>query len=54
MGGTGKRAKWWCTSNILLEKANHEVWMLTLYGKSERASIAGHVLKKISEAIDRE
>lgn len=36
------------------KKANHEVWMLTLYGKSERASIAGHVLKKIAEAIDHE
>jgi len=31
-----------------------EIWMLTLYSKSERASISGHVLKQIAEAIDHE
>lgn len=29
-----------------------EVWMLTVYTKSEEASIPSHVLKKIKEEID--
>jgi hypothetical protein len=33
------------------KKSDHEVWMLTLYSKSERASIPGHMLKQIAEAI---
>ena len=32
-------------------KSDHEIWMLTLYSKSERASIPGHTLKQIAEAI---
>ncbi|MDO6594676.1 type II toxin-antitoxin system RelE/ParE family toxin [Neptuniibacter sp. 1_MG-2023] len=36
------------------KKAEHEIWMLTMYSKSERATIAGHVLKQIGEAIDNE
>ncbi len=36
------------------KKAEHEIWMLTMYSKSERATIAGHVLKQIAEAIDNE
>lgn len=35
-------------------KQDHEVWMLTLYSKSERATISGHILKQIAEAIDHE
>lgn len=33
------------------KNSDHEIWMLTLYGKSERASIPGHMLKQIAEAI---
>lgn len=33
------------------KKSDHEIWMLTLYSKSERASIPGHMLKQIAEAI---
>ncbi|MDZ7751729.1 MAG: type II toxin-antitoxin system RelE/ParE family toxin [Gammaproteobacteria bacterium] len=33
------------------KKSDHEIWMLTLYSKSERASIPGHTLKQIAEAI---
>ena len=33
------------------KKSDHEVWLLTLYSKSERASIPGHGLKQIAEAI---
>ncbi|WP_148861321.1 type II toxin-antitoxin system RelE/ParE family toxin [Marinobacter fonticola] len=33
------------------KKSDHEIWMLTLYSKSERASIQGHMLKHIAEAI---
>ena len=36
------------------KKSDHEIWMLTLYSKSERATISGHVLKQIAEAIDHE
>ena len=36
------------------KKSKHEIWMLTIYSKSERAAISGHILKQIAEAIDRE
>ncbi len=36
------------------KKSEHEIWMLTLYGKSERASISGHILKQIARAITNE
>ncbi len=31
-----------------------EIWLLTLYSKSEKATIPGHVLKKIAEEIENE
>lgn len=36
------------------KKSEDEIWMLTIYSKSERATIASHVLKQIAEAIDDE
>ena len=30
----------------------NEIWMLTLYSKSEKDSIPGHILKQIAEEID--
>lgn len=33
---------------------DHEIWMLTIYSKSERATIPSHVLKQIAEAIDHD
>jgi len=36
------------------KKSKHEIWMLTMYSKSERATISGHILKQIAEAIDHE
>jgi len=36
------------------KKSEHEIWMLTMYSKSERATISGNVLKQIAEAIDHE
>ena len=36
------------------KKSDHEIWMLTIYSKSERATISGHQLKQISEAIRHE
>lgn len=32
-------------------KSDHEIWMLTIYSKSERATISGHQLRQIAEAI---
>jgi hypothetical protein len=29
-----------------------EIWMLTLYPKNEKDSIAGHILKRIAEEIE--
>ncbi|NRA72527.1 MAG: type II toxin-antitoxin system RelE/ParE family toxin [Gammaproteobacteria bacterium] len=36
------------------KKSEHEIWMLTMYSKSERGTISGNVLKQIAEAIDHE
>jgi len=36
------------------KKSDHEIWLLTLYSKSERATIPGHILKQIAEAIENE
>jgi len=36
------------------KKSEHEIWMLTMYSKSERATISSHILKQIAEAIDHE
>jgi hypothetical protein len=36
------------------KKSEHEIWMLTMYSKSERATISSNVLKQIAEAIDHE
>lgn len=36
------------------KKQGHEIWMLTIYSKSERSTIPGHMLKQIAEAIDHE
>ncbi|WP_448216592.1 transcriptional regulator [Endozoicomonas sp. 2B-B] len=36
------------------KKSDHEIWMLTMYSKSEQASIPGHILRKIAEAIVNE
>lgn len=35
-----------------LRSRQGEIWMLTLYAKSEADSIPGHILKKIKEEID--
>ena len=31
--------------------SDDEIWLLTVYGKSERESIPGHILKQIAEEI---
>ena len=31
--------------------SQHEIWLLTVYGKSQRDSIPAHILKKIAEEI---
>jgi len=36
------------------QKSDSEIWMLTIYSKSERATILGQDLKRISEVLNRE
>lgn len=36
------------------KKSDSEIWMLTIYSKSEQATIPGHQLKKIAEAIEND
>jgi mRNA-degrading endonuclease RelE of RelBE toxin-antitoxin system len=36
------------------KKSDNEIWLLTLYSKSEKATIPGHILKKIAEEIEDE
>lgn len=36
------------------KKSDYEIWMLTIYSKSEQAAVPGHILKKIAEAIENE
>ena len=33
------------------KRQDDEIWLLTVYGKSERQTIPGHILKKIAEEI---
>jgi len=33
------------------KQRDNEIWLLTVYGKSERETIPGHILKKIAEEI---
>jgi hypothetical protein len=33
------------------KRQDNEIWLLTVYGKSERETIPGHMLKKIAEEI---
>lgn len=33
------------------KKQDEEIWMLTVYGKSERSTIPNHIIKKIAEEI---
>lgn len=34
--------------------SEHEIWMLTVYSKSERENIPAHTLRKIAEEINRD
>ena len=36
------------------KKSDQEIWMLTIYSKSERATVSGQLLKQIAEAISHE
>jgi mRNA-degrading endonuclease RelE of RelBE toxin-antitoxin system len=33
------------------KQRDDEIWLLTVYGKSERETIPGHILNKIAEEI---
>ena len=34
------------------KRPDHEIWMLTIFSKSENSTIPSHILKQIAEAID--
>lgn len=36
------------------KKSDDEIWLLTIYSKSEKATIPGHILKKIAQEIEDE
>ena len=36
------------------KKSAEEIWLLTTYSKNEKATIQGHILKKIAEEIENE
>jgi hypothetical protein len=36
------------------KRSQHQIWMLTLYPKSEQATIPSHLLKKIAEPLKNE
>lgn len=36
------------------KKSDKEIWLLTLYSKSEKATIPGYILKKIAKEIENE
>jgi mRNA-degrading endonuclease RelE of RelBE toxin-antitoxin system len=36
------------------KKSAYEIWLITIYAKNEKATIPGHMLKKISEEIKNE
>jgi hypothetical protein len=33
------------------KKQDDEIWMLTVYGKTERSTVPNHIIKKIAEEI---
>ncbi|WP_427400763.1 transcriptional regulator [Glaciecola sp. 1036] len=51
-GGTGKSGG----VRIIyhLKQSDNEIWMLTIYGKSEVDTIQSHILKQIAKAINDE
>ena len=54
MGTERKGEKGWGQNHLLLEKSADEIWLLTTYSKNEKATIKGHILKKIAEEIENE
>ena len=51
-GGRGKRGG--IRIMYFWKKSENEIWLLTLYAKSEKATIPSHILKKIAEEIKNE
>jgi hypothetical protein len=50
----GKRKRGGARIMYYWKKSAKEIWLLTLYSKSEKATIPGHILKKIAEEIENE
>ena len=50
VAGRGKRGG--VRVDYYLMSRRDEIWMLTVYAKSEESSIPGHILRKIKEEID--
>lgn len=61
--GGVRKVRWACSGKgksggvrvmYYFKPSAYEIWMLTLYSKSERATLAPHILKQIAEAIHQE
>lgn len=50
--GKGKRGS--IRIMYYLKKSDDEIWLLTIFSKNEKASIPGHILKKIAKEIENE
>jgi mRNA-degrading endonuclease RelE of RelBE toxin-antitoxin system len=50
MSGTGKRGG--VRVIYYFKKQDNEIWLLTIYSKSETKNIPNHILRKIAEEIE--
>jgi len=51
MGSQRQGEKWWHSRDLYWKVNDDEIWLLTVYRKSERETIASHILKQIAEEI---
>lgn len=51
-GGKGKRGG--ARVIYFWRVSEHQIWMLTIYSKSERESIPSHILRQIAEEINHD
>jgi mRNA-degrading endonuclease RelE of RelBE toxin-antitoxin system len=52
MPGHGKGKSGGCRIIYFYKVSNSEIWLLTIYGKSDKATIPGHILRKIAQEFE--